>query len=100
MDLDYNEDQVFDLNGELLNSESKQTFEELGITLDELIIIEFKESNKMWTIKNQAVQVEGKCEGCYSVRVLEYPCICKKVSYCSEKCKINDEKYHNPKCDK
>jgi|APCry1669189241_1035207.scaffolds.fasta_scaffold210356_2 hypothetical protein len=55
MDLDYNEDQVFDLNGELLSSESKQTFEELGITSNELVIIEFKESNKMWTIKNDAV---------------------------------------------
>jgi ubiquitin carboxyl-terminal hydrolase 4/11/15 len=44
--------------------------------------------------------VEGKCESCYQVKVLEYPCICKKVAYCTEKCKQSDEKYHTQKCEK
>ena len=100
MDLDYNEDQVFELDGDLINVENEQILEELGISDLDLIVIEFKEENKVWTIKNDAVQGEGKCEGCFQTRVLEFPCVCKKVAYCTEICKVKDEKYHTSKCEK
>jgi ubiquitin carboxyl-terminal hydrolase 4/11/15 len=32
--------------------------------------------------------------------VLNFPCVCKKVSYCSEICKTNDERFHLPRCDR
>lgn len=91
---------VFDFDGELIDDSKYNTIEEVGISPSDLIIIEFKESSKPWTIKNSSVPAEGKCEGCYNVRILTFPCICRKVSYCTEKCKIGDEKYHSQKCEK
>lgn len=42
---------------------------------------------------------EAKCEGCFKVSVLKFPCTCKKVAYCSQKCLTDDRKYHQSKCD-
>jgi ubiquitin carboxyl-terminal hydrolase 4/11/15 len=91
---------VFDFEGELIDPVKYGTIEEAGLSPTDLVIVEFKESTKPWAIKNPCVAAEGKCEGCYNVKVLDYPCVCKKVSYCSERCKINDEKYHAAKCEK
>jgi ubiquitin carboxyl-terminal hydrolase 4/11/15 len=91
---------VFDFDGELLDSNKYPTIEDIGLTSSDLMVIEFKESSKPWSIKNNAVAVEGRCEGCSKVTILTHPCVCRKVSYCSEKCKINDERYHVPKCEK
>jgi ubiquitin carboxyl-terminal hydrolase 4/11/15 len=44
--------------------------------------------------------MEGKCEGCYNFKILQFPCECKKVSYCSEDCKRKDEQYHMQRCEK
>lgn len=44
--------------------------------------------------------MEGKCEGCYNYKILQHPCECKRVSYCSEDCKKRDESYHMPRCER
>ena len=36
----------------------------------------------------------GQCANCYKTRVLNVNCACKKVGYCDEDCRVNDEKYH------
>jgi ubiquitin carboxyl-terminal hydrolase 4/11/15 len=84
---------VFDFEGELIDPGKYGTIEELGLSPTDLVIVEFKESTKPWAIKNPCVAAEGKCEGCYNVKVLDYPCVCKKASYCKERRKPNDEKY-------
>jgi ubiquitin carboxyl-terminal hydrolase 4/11/15 len=86
IDLEYHEDMVFNFDGELLNSSKYPTMEDIGLTTSHLLVIELKESSKPWSIKNIAVAAEGKCESCYYVKVLTNPCVCKKVSYCSEEC--------------
>jgi ubiquitin carboxyl-terminal hydrolase 4/11/15 len=91
---------VFEFESELIDPGKYGTIEEVGLLPTDLVIIEFKESNKPWAIKNPCVALGGKCEGCYNVKDLYYPCVCKKISYCSERCKTNDEKYHAPKCEK
>jgi len=78
---------VFDFDGELIDADKYGTIEEVGISPNDLIVIEFKEATKPWAIKNPCVPAEGKCEGCFNVKVLDYPCVCKKVAYCSERCK-------------
>lgn len=61
---------------------------------------DFKENQKNWAIKHPNFPMEGKCEGCYNFRVLQFPCDCKKVSYCTEECKKKDESFHLPRCEK
>ena len=31
---------------------------------------------------------------------MKFPCVCKKVAYCSDECKRNDERFHSSKCDR
>jgi ubiquitin carboxyl-terminal hydrolase 4/11 len=85
---------VFDFEGDLIESSKFPILEDVGISQNDLIVIEFKEYSKPWTIKNPCVPAEGKCEGCMQMKVLEFPCICKKVSYCTERCRDQDLKYH------
>lgn len=35
-----------------------------------------------------------------AVKILNFPCVCRKVSYCSEDCMKNDEKFHSSRCEK
>lgn len=41
----------------------------------------------------------GKCENCYNIVMIKFPCPCKKVGYCSLSCKEKDDYYHLPKCE-
>ncbi|CAD8095772.1 unnamed protein product [Paramecium primaurelia] len=98
-DLDFNDDQVFDFSGDPIENSQDITLKSLNLTDNDLVVIEFQQSFKPWCIRHPSVPVEGKCEGCGSISELPFPCICKKVAYCSERCKVNDEKFHLPKCD-
>ncbi|CAD8206908.1 unnamed protein product [Paramecium pentaurelia] len=98
-DLDFNDDQVFDFSGDPIENSPDITLQSLNLTDNDLIVIEFQQCYKPWCIRHPSVPVEGKCEGCGSISELHFHCICKKVSYCSEKCKVTDEKFHLPKCD-
>jgi ubiquitin carboxyl-terminal hydrolase 4/11/15 len=83
---------VFDFEGELIDPGKYGTIEEVGLSSTDLVIVEFREPTKPWAIKNPCVAAGGKCEGCYNFKVLDYPCVCKKVSYCSKTCQTNHEK--------
>ncbi|CAD8192576.1 unnamed protein product [Paramecium octaurelia] len=98
-DLDYNDDQVFDFSGDPIENSSDITLKSLNLTDNDLVVIEFQQSFKPWCIRHPSVPIEGKCESCGSISELHFPCKCKKVAYCSERCKVNDERYHLPKCD-
>ncbi|CAD8158112.1 unnamed protein product [Paramecium pentaurelia] len=99
-ELESSDDMCFDFKGELLTHQQYQTIEDIGIIDNNLIIFEFKDDFKPWCIRNQAVQVEGKCEYCHNFKVLSFPCICRKVAYCKEECKQNDYNYHSSRCEK
>ncbi|CAD8200152.1 unnamed protein product [Paramecium octaurelia] len=98
-DLDFNDDQVFDFSGDPIENSPDITLKSLNLTQNDLVVIEFQQHYKPWCIRHPSVPVEGKCEGCGSISELHFPCKCKKVAYCSERCKVNDEQFHLPKCD-
>ncbi|CAD8202954.1 unnamed protein product [Paramecium pentaurelia] len=98
-ELDFNDDQVFNFSGSPVEISSDITFKSLNLTDKDIIVIEFQQAKRPWCIRHPTVPIEGKCEGCSNITVLNFPCICKKVSYCTEQCKINDERFHLPKCD-
>ncbi|CAD8163336.1 unnamed protein product [Paramecium pentaurelia] len=98
--LDNKDDMCFDFIGELLTHQQYEYIEDVGIIDTNLIVFEFKDDYKPWCIRNQAIQVEGKCESCNVFRVLSFPCICRKVAYCTEQCKQNNYNYHSSRCDK
>lgn len=51
-DLEYNEDVEFDFEGDYLDPKKYDTVEEVGISPDDLIIVEFKDVYKPWVLKN------------------------------------------------
>ncbi|CAD8074353.1 unnamed protein product [Paramecium primaurelia] len=99
-DLDFNDDLVFNFTGSPVQISSDITFKSLNLIDKDIIIIEFQQLNRPWCIRHPSVPVEGKCEGCSNITVLNFICVCKKVSYCTEQCKINDERFHLSKCDR
>ncbi|CAK82480.1 unnamed protein product (macronuclear) [Paramecium tetraurelia] len=98
--LETNDEMSFDFNGDYIHYSIYDTIEDVGILDNHLIIIEFKDEVKPWCIRNKAVQVEGKCENCQIVKILNHPCVCRKVSYCSQDCKYKDYNYHSMRCEK
>ncbi|CAD8077505.1 unnamed protein product [Paramecium sonneborni] len=90
----------FDFIGDFIHYSIYDTIEDVGILDHHLIIIEFKDDQKPWCIRNKAVQVEGKCENCQIVKILNHPCLCRKVAYCSQECRTKDYNYHSMRCDK
>ncbi|CAD8072992.1 unnamed protein product [Paramecium sonneborni] len=95
------DDIVFDFKeGEYLDPLKYETIEDCQIAPGQIILGDFKEIQKNWAIKHPNFPMEGKCEGCYNFKVLQFPCECKKVSYCTEECKKRDETYHLPRCEK
>ncbi|CAD8125674.1 unnamed protein product [Paramecium sonneborni] len=98
-DLDITDDLAFNFSGSPIQISCTITFSSLNLTDKDIILIEFQKQYKPWCIRHPTVPLEGKCEGCSNITVLNYPCICKKVSYCTEQCKINDERFHRNKCD-
>ncbi|KAM3133391.1 hypothetical protein pb186bvf_014552 [Paramecium bursaria] len=99
-DLDYQDEFAFDFVGELLDPNQYEKIEDVGIQTTDLIIIEFKAATRPWCVRNPVVAVESKCESCYQIKILKFPCVCKKVAYCSDECKRNDERFHSSKCDR
>ncbi|CAD8065888.1 unnamed protein product [Paramecium primaurelia] len=99
-ELENNDEMSFDFNGDYIHYSIYETIEDVGILDNHLIIIEFKDEIKPWCIRNKAVQIEGKCEKCQFMKVLSYPCVCRKVAYCSQECKVKDQNFHSMKCDK
>lgn len=83
-----------------LDPEKMATIEDCDILPNQVILADFKETQKNWCIKNPNFPSEAKCEGCYNYKVLNFPCECKKVAYCTEECKKKDENYHLPRCEK
>ncbi|CAD8164051.1 unnamed protein product [Paramecium octaurelia] len=98
--LENNDEMSFDFVGDYIHYSIYETIEDVGILDNHLIIIEFKDESKPWCIRNKAVQVEGKCENCQVVKVLNHPCVCRKVAYCSQECKAKDYNYHSMRCEK
>ncbi|CAD8078254.1 unnamed protein product [Paramecium sonneborni] len=99
-ELENSDEMSFDFIGDYIHHQIYETIEDVGILDDHLIIIEFKDEYKPWCIRNKAVQVEGKCESCQINKVLNHPCVCRKVAYCSQECKTKDYNYHSTRCDK
>ncbi|CAK69659.1 unnamed protein product (macronuclear) [Paramecium tetraurelia] len=95
------DDVVFDFkDGDYLDPTKYETIDDCQIAPGQVILGDFKEVQKNWVIKHPFFPMEGKCEGCYNFKVLQFPCECKKVSYCTEECKKKDEAYHLPRCEK
>lgn len=40
----------------------------------------------------------GDCEFCNRRKALTVICECKRVRYCSDKCRVNDERFHLKDC--
>ncbi|CAD8091291.1 unnamed protein product [Paramecium sonneborni] len=99
-ELETSDHMCFDFTGELLTHQQYENIEDIGVSENNIIIFEFKDEYKPWCIRNKAVQIEGKCENCQFFKVLSFPCICKKVSYCTEECKQKDFNFHNARCEK
>ncbi|CAD8073602.1 unnamed protein product [Paramecium primaurelia] len=98
--LENNDEMSFDFQGDYVHYSIYETIEDVGILDNHLIIIEFKDEYKPWCIRNKAVQIEGKCENCQVVKVLNHPCVCRKVTYCSQECKSKDYNFHSMRCEK
>ncbi|CAD8063433.1 unnamed protein product [Paramecium primaurelia] len=94
-----NDDVVFEFkDAEYLDPNKYETIEDCQIASGQIILGDFKELSKNWVIKHPNFIMEGKCEGCSNFKVLQFPCDCKKLSYCTEECKKRDEAYHLPRC--
>ena len=68
---------------------------DLNLEEGDYFVVEFKQMSKDWYLQ---ADNEGKCEGCYQLRELPFPCACKKVAYCTESCKDKDKRYHLSRC--
>ncbi len=68
---------------------------DLNLEDGDYFVIEHKQYSRDWYLQ---ADNEGKCEGCYQIRKLPYPCGCKKVAYCTELCKEKDKRYHYNRC--
>lgn len=94
-DLNHYDDAMFEVkDSEYLDPEKYESIEDCNIEPDQLVLMDAKELQKNWCIKNPNFPMEGKCEGCFNFKILQFPCECKKVSYCSTDCKRKDEQYH------
>jgi ubiquitin carboxyl-terminal hydrolase 4/11/15 len=58
--------------------------EDLQMGLGDFFVVELKEKTSGWFLKSDN---DKKCEGCYALTELKFPCLCEKVAYCTEKCK-------------
>lgn len=61
----------------------------------DFFVVEAKEKGRRWFLQSDN---EKKCEGCYDVTELKFPCRCEKVAYCTEACKDKDKKFHLRAC--
>jgi ubiquitin carboxyl-terminal hydrolase 4/11 len=73
--------------------------EELGLTETDILIVEIREEGKGWNFIQEGVDNLDKCDNCYKYGKNKFYCKCKKVAYCSEECKIKDQRYHMNHCD-
>ncbi|CDW85002.1 ubiquitin carboxyl-terminal hydrolase family [Stylonychia lemnae] len=106
MDQDIEENTGVEFPGQQFDSFLNKTYSELDKSNNsinsnyDLIIVEVPNQNNKYMFRyNKNPGSFGKCENCYQTRMLKVVCPCKKVSYCDEKCRSNDEKYHLPNCD-
>lgn len=65
------EDPTFEFkDAEYLDPEKVDTMEDCNIEPDQLLIMDCKEQQKTWVIKNPYFPVEMKCENCYQYKFL------------------------------
>ncbi len=81
----------------------KLKVEELMIADNDICVLEVKEEPQFgisrWSLTSDDVPVQGHCEWCKQLKdELPVKCICKKVSYCSEKCLKKDKSFHFKNC--
>ena len=77
--LQFEEPQFTFTEAEYLDPEKIDTIEDCNLEPDQILIMECKESQRPWVIKNPHFPMEGKCESCYQYKILTHPCECKKV---------------------
>jgi ubiquitin carboxyl-terminal hydrolase 4/11 len=66
-DCNYYDDPLFELKeADYLDPEKFDTIEDCMIEPDQLIVLDAKEHQKTWCVKNPNFPMEGKCEGCYN----------------------------------
>jgi hypothetical protein len=46
----------------------------------DFFVVEIRDKAKRWFLQTET---EKKCEGCYDIAELKFPCQCEKVAYCS-----------------
>ncbi len=73
------------IEGEIFNSDSIKTMEEMQISENDVIVLELRETNASWCFYNIDMPIEDKCEGCYKTKVLKFLCPCKKVIFLIKK---------------
>eukprot|EP00347_Sterkiella_histriomuscorum_P015219 403357853 len=106
VDKNIEENSGIEFPGQQLDSILQKTYKDMdrgdqGIRSDQdLFVVEQANQAGQFIFRfNKDPGTYGKCENCYMTGQLKSKCICKKVSYCNESCRKNDEKYHLPKCD-
>lgn len=68
----------------------------LGITSDDVIIVEVKLYSGDWVFGQGDMEI--MCEGCRKYKVCPVECGCKKVRYCTKDCQRDDVRYHRNQC--
>lgn len=61
----------------------------------DFLVVEARDKAKRWFLQTET---EKKCEGCYDIAELKFPCQCEKVAYCSQECKDKDKRFHLRYC--
>ena len=62
----------------------------------DFFVVEIRDKAKRWFLQTET---EKKCEGCYDIAELKFPCQCEKVAYCSSECKEKDKRFHLRYCE-
>lgn len=86
--------------GTYLEKDKTIPLEEAQIADNDYVILEAQEYQKGWNFYGDGAPILAKCENCNKYGELTVQCACKKVSYCSDECKISDKRFHRSRCER
>ena len=92
---------LIQFEGDYLEKDLTKKCKEINnISLTTIFLLENKQNDfiSRWVISSSQVGKTGNCDFCRKDSDLKFICHCKEVSYCSQKCKDEDLKYHRIKC--
>jgi len=94
-------DYSFFVEAKYLGKWMEKQFKDVEISSEDLLLVEsgkklYKDDDFMFL--SDEIPVRNNCEFCRHTKLLSVYCKCKKVMYCSEKCRKEDIKYHYRNC--